>query len=106
MRDFLDNAGRIFETASATGGAGLPSGSVSILIGPDGAVRMILDSDWPLASLEAHHGARAAYRVSRTATQLRVEGKSRDASCLLESEPAPAIARRLLADRPRYVLTS
>ena len=106
MRDFLDNAGLIFETASSTGGSELECGALSILIGADGAVRMVMGSDWPLGSLEAHYGARAAYRVSRVARQVRVEGKSGTASCMLQSEPALSTARRLLADRPRYVLSA
>ena len=106
MKDFLDNAGRIFKTATSTNGIELESGPLAILIGEGGAIRMITGSDWPLGSLEAHYGACAAYRVSRTAGQVRVEGKSRDASCLLQSEPASSVGRRLLADRPRYVLAA
>lgn len=106
MTDFLNNAGRIFETASSTAGSELESGAISILIGEDGAIRMVMGSDWPLISLESHYGARAAYRVSRDDRRLRVEGRSGTASCLLQSEPAPSVARRLLADRPRYILAA
>src|SRR5437899_1884289 len=92
---FLENAERIFETAAL----GEPeSGDLAILIGQDGAIRMLMGSDWPLDSLQAHHGAMAAYRVSRSGSQVRVEGKSRTGSCVLQSEPVSSIARRLLAD--------
>jgi hypothetical protein len=106
VTDFLQNAERIFETATSAEGVELESGNLSILIGQDGAIRMLMGSDWPLHSLEAHYGAQAAYRISRSASQIRVEGKSRTASCLLESEPVSSIARRLLADRPRYLLAA
>ena len=106
VTDFVENAQRIFETATSAGGAELESGDLSILIGADGAIRLLMGSDWPLDSLEAHYGARAAYRVSRNENQVRVEGKSRNARCLLRSEPESSVARRLLADRPRYLLAA
>jgi len=106
VTDFVENARRIFETATCAEGAELESGELSILIGADGAIRMLMGSDWPLDSLESHYGARAAYRVSRHDNQVRVEGKSRNASCLLRSESVSSVARRLLADRPRYMLAA
>ena len=106
VKDLLANAQRIFETATSVAGEELESGELSILIGYDGAIRMVQCSDWPLDSLERRHGARAAYRVQRTAGQVRVEGKSGTASCLLKTDRTSAVARRLLADRPRYVLAA
>jgi hypothetical protein len=104
MTDFLANAERIFDTAASADGAELESGNLAILIGQDGAIRMLMGSDWPVDRLQSHHGASAAYRVSRRGAQVRVEGKSRTGSCLLQSEPPALVARRLLADRPRYLL--
>ena len=97
MTDFLENAERIFDTA-ASGYGQQESGELAIVIGQDGAIRMLMGSDWPLDSLQAHHGAIAAYRVSRSGTHVRVEGKSRTGSCMLQSEPVSSVARRLLAD--------
>jgi len=106
VTDFLANAESIFETAASASGEGLESGALAILIGQDGAIRMTMGSDWPVESLQSHHGASAAYRVSRTGGKVRVEGKSRSRSCLLQSEPVALIAKRLLADRPRYILAA
>ena len=106
VTDFLANAESIFETAASANDGGLESGAMAILIGQDGAIRMLMGSDWPVDSLQSHHGARAAYRVSRSGTQVRVEGKSPSGSCLLQSEPAALAAKRLLADRPRYILSA
>jgi hypothetical protein len=106
VTDLLKNAERILETAISAEGAEIESGTLAILIGQDGAIRMMMNTDWPLESLQAHHGASAAYRVSRTGSQVRVEGKSRTSSCVLESEPAGAAARQILADRPRYLLAA
>ena len=94
---FLENAERIFETA-ASAQSDPKSSDLAIVIGQDGAIRMLMGSDWPLDSLRAHHGAMAAYRVSRSGSQVRVEGKSGTASCVLQSEPVSSVARRLLAD--------
>jgi len=106
VTDFIENAQRIFETAASAKSAEMESGEIAILIGQDGAIRMLMGSDWPLASLEAHYGAKAAYRVSRHASQVSVEGKSRTATCLLRSEPVSSAASRVLADRPRYLLAA
>jgi hypothetical protein len=106
VTDLLRNAERIFETAASVEGAELESGTLSILIGDDGAIHMLMGTDWPLESLQSHHGASAAYRVSRTGSQVRVEGKSRTSSCVLESESAAAVARRMLTDSPRYLLAA
>ena len=106
MTDFLQNAESIFETAVAADGVELESGSVSILISQEGTIRMVMGSDWPLASLQRHHGSKAAYRVSRSGAMVRVEGKSRSGSCVLQSEPSASVAKRMLADRPRYLLAA
>ena len=94
---FLENAERIFETAASAQGE-LECSDLAIVIGQDGNIRMLMGSDWPLDSLQAHHGAMAAYRVSRSGSQVRVEGKSPTGSCVLQSEPVSSVARRLLAD--------
>src|SRR5207302_11352984 len=100
VTDFLTNAERILETTLSG------EGEVSILIGHDGAIRMLLDSDWPLETLHSHHGARAAYRVRRSGGQVRVEGKSATTRCLLQSEPIGVVPIRLLRDQPRYILSA
>jgi hypothetical protein len=97
VTDFLHNAERIFDTAARAEAVELESGDLSIVIAQNGAIRLLMGSDWPLHSLQAQHGG-AAYRVSRRGAQVRVEGKSRSGSCLLQSEPVQSVARRLLAD--------
>jgi hypothetical protein len=104
VTDLLRDAERILETAASTDGVELESGNLAILIGQDGAIRMLMGTDWPLESLQARHGAGAAYRVSRLGSHVRVEGKSRTGSCVLESEAPGVIAKRILTDRPRYLL--
>ncbi|MGH9660746.1 MAG: hypothetical protein ACRD96_19510 [Bryobacteraceae bacterium] len=102
MRPFLDNAEWILAGAASVCARGERPGDVSILIDAGGAIRIVSDSDSPLAALEAQYGARMAYRVHPAGGGVRVEGRSLGTQCWLESG-APA-ARRLLADRPRYLL--
>ena len=102
MSRFVDNAGEIFEVASA----GCEPENVTILIQPEGRIRIVAESDWPLDSLQAHHGAEMAYRVTRGQGRVRVEGRSGPRSCLLETEHPAGIARRILLDHPRYMLAT
>jgi len=53
---FLDDAEEILKTAEAASGATQNPTNFTILIGREGHIHMLADSDWPLASLDAHHG--------------------------------------------------
>ena len=105
MRPFLDNAQRIFETAGAVCGKGTGT-DYAILVGYDGSVRMVANCDWALDSLRSENGARAAYKISEANGRVRVEGRSGRERCLLESDRPAAVARCLLCDQPRYLLTT
>ncbi len=63
---------------------------------------MVADSDWPLESLQAHHGAQMAFRVSQQETSVRVEGREGWKTCLLKTEKPDGVARRLLGSRTWY----
>jgi hypothetical protein len=102
---FLVNAERILQTAAAAENAGPASREDwTILVSPDGGLRMIAGSDWNLDALAAHHGAQAAYRTGAGGGRVRVEGRSRGRRCLLETAPPGAFLREMLPDRPRYLL--
>jgi hypothetical protein len=62
------------------------------------------ESDWPLDTLAAERGARAAYRITHGAGQVRVEGRQGARTCVLEAETANGAARRLLAGPALYQL--
>ena len=97
MDTFLEDAGAILEAAQCASLATSDPASFTILIGPEGGIHMLTDSDWPLASLEAHHGARTIYRIDHAHGQVVVEGRCGGSRCRLESEHPQAAARRLLA---------
>jgi hypothetical protein len=99
---FVENAARLFaaaEAAAAAGaaGAGADPADWDILIGEEGAIRMIASSDWSLDSLQAHYGARVVYRVRRQTAKVRLEGRAGSRTCLFEAATPDGAARLLLA---------
>lgn len=72
------------------------SSNMTILIGQEGAIHMIADSDWPLDSLSWHHGAKTAYRISEINGSVRVEGREGMRTCVMESARPMQVARFLL----------
>jgi hypothetical protein len=96
---FLDDAGAILEAAQCATGATTDPANLTIIMGLEGGIHMLTDSDWPLASLEAHYGASAIYRVNHERGRVVVEGCHGVSRCRLESEHPHTVARRLLASR-------
>lgn len=66
---------------------------------------MVAGSDWPLDSLQAHHGAQMAYRVSQQDSAVRVEGRAGSRTCQFKTETPAAVARLLLGPRSFYPVT-
>ena len=97
MSRFLEHAQRILDAAESASTSGATCSEMTILIGSDGAIRMVADSDWPLDSLASHHGAQTAYRVTEHSGSVRVEGREGRKTCLLESAKPAQVARFLLA---------
>ena len=99
MTRFAEHAVRILDAAESASTHGESCSALSILIGQDGSIRMLADSDWPLDSLARHHGAKMAYRVSERWGLVRVEGREGPRTCLLESAKLTQVARMILAAR-------
>jgi hypothetical protein len=95
----VDNAVQIFDAAEHAVQSGHTPSDMTILITPDG-IRMLADSDWPLDSLQAHHGANMVYRVSQSAAIVRVEGRADFRTCLFETAKPERAARLLLNSSP------
>jgi hypothetical protein len=89
---FAEQAFNILEAAESAGA----SSPMTILIGQQGAIHVIADSDWPLDSLTRHHGAKQAYRVTENQGSVRVEAREGLRTCILESSKPAQIARFLL----------
>jgi hypothetical protein len=82
---FLRNAEELFATARQDAGG----------------IHMVYESDWGLEPLRQHLGARAAYRVTRSAGSVALEGRSAGASCRMEAA-RPGSLLGPLAHIPRY----
>jgi len=78
---FLKNAEELFAAARQDAGEDC---QFSVLVGTDGGIHMVYGSDWGLEPLRQHHGAREAYRVTRSAGRVVLEGRSVGTSCKLE----------------------
>lgn len=104
MSRFLDNAARIFEAAESALESGNEPSDIAILIDPEGGIHMVAGSDWPLDSLQAHHGAQMAYRVSRQEQTVRVQGRAGWQTCSFETAKPDRVAHHLLAAIPQYQL--
>jgi hypothetical protein len=99
---FLDNAAQILEAAESAVQSGHTPTDMTILITAEGQIRMVADSDWPLDSLQTHHGAKMAYRVSQSASVVRVEGRADSRTCLFETAKPERAARLLLNSSSSY----
>lgn len=93
---FTEQAREILEAAESAAAKGLACADWTVLVTQDGAIRMIADSDWPLDSLAIEQGARAAYRVSESRGNLKVEARSGLRTCTLQSTAQNRVARLLL----------
>ena len=101
MSRFLDNAAQILEAAESAVQSGHTPTDMTILI-TEGRIHMLADSDWPLDSLQSHHGAKMAYRVSQSASVVRVEGRADSRTCLFETAKPERAARLLLNSNPSH----
>jgi hypothetical protein len=89
---FAEQAQNILEAAESAGSCS----NMTILIGQQGAIHMIADSDWPLDSLTAHHGSKQAYRVTENSGSVRVEAREGLRTCVMQSATPMRVARFLL----------
>jgi hypothetical protein len=101
MDDFLENAHRIFDVAQADA-SDAPS-QLALLVCDDGGLHFIMESPVSIEGALACTGARIAYRITRSAQGVRVEGRSGSKGCVIEERRG---LRNLLRDQPLYVIAS
>lgn len=102
---FSDNAANIFQAAESAMQAGQQPTEMTIVIGQEGGIHLIAESDWPLERLLHHHGAQMAYRVRQLDKLIRLEGRAGPRTCVFEAPKLGAAVRALLADHAQYELT-
>ncbi len=96
MSLFEDNAAKIFDAAENACREGLTPSEMSILISPQGGIHIVAGNEWPLDSLQTHHGAQMAYRVTQHGGTVRVMGRAGSRTCLFEAAKPNGVARHLL----------
>jgi len=102
VNSFWTHAEEIFSTARQNREEDC---GMAILVGHGGAIRVTSAEGWNLESLRLHHGAVAAYQVTRRDGRVRVSARSAEASCVLE-DAANRPVLDLLAECPRYEIVS
>lgn len=85
MGKFLTDAAGILESARLASQMG-DLDEIHILLTQEGSIRMIQSGGWTPDSLRLHHGALAAYRVTRAGGRVRLEGSAAGQSCRLECD--------------------
>ena len=90
MSRFTEHAQQILEAAESACRRGEACSETTILIGPDGSIHLLTDSDWPLDSLVRHHGAETGYRVSQRSGIVGVEGRQGARKLVMDSRPIHA----------------
>ena len=104
MSLFEENAAKIFDAAQDVVRAGLVPSDMSILIRRDGGIHLVVGNDWSLESLQAHHGAQAAYQVTQQGGTVRVCGRAGSRTCLFEAAKPDRVARHLLGAPVAYTV--
>jgi hypothetical protein len=99
---FLDNARQILD--AAVNGFRPGTAPLTILVGWDGTIRLLSESDWPLDSLGEHCGTQMAYRVLTAHGRVQVEGKTINKHCLIEAESSRKLASRLIGQGANQVV--
>jgi hypothetical protein len=78
---FWRHAEEIFATARQNPGEDC---RMAILVDAGGAIHITSPEGWNLESLRLHHGATAAYQVTRRDGRVRVDARSSEGTCVLE----------------------
>lgn len=99
---FLETAQQILEAAENVMLSGEAPSEVAILLGAKSGIHIVMNSDWPLDSLQREHGAESAYRVSGSADRVQVDGRDGFRKCHLETIAPAQAARALLNSAPAY----
>jgi hypothetical protein len=78
--------------------------NVTVLELPAGGYYLIPGTGHDLAAMQAEHGARAGWQVSRSTSGVEVSARSGDRSCLLKRDIPGNTVIGVLRDAPAYLL--
>jgi hypothetical protein len=97
---FLKHAEEILETARQNR---TEDCWFAILVSRDGRIQILASPDGELEPLRIHYGAEAAYRITRRAGAVQLEGRREGETCILRAGPTEW-PRRLCPEFPQYQL--
>lgn len=100
VNGFIDNGAKIFEAAQNVMNSGESPSDYTIVMGAEGGITMLADSDWPLDSLLREYGAGMAYRIKPGQGGVSVDGADGNSSCHFETMSAREKARFVLNSFP------
>ena len=96
MNGFIDNGAKIFEAAQNVMNTGEMPSDYTIVMGAEGGITMIANSDWPLDSLLRENGGGTAYRIKPAADRVIVDGREGSSTCHFEAMSPTETARLVL----------
>ncbi len=100
VNGFIENGANIFEAAQNVMNTGESPSDYTIVMGAQGGITLIADSDWPLDSLLRERGADMAYRIKPGTDRVSVDGVSGTSTCRFEALSAKETARFVLNSFP------
>jgi hypothetical protein len=106
VENLIENANRILATAVEAEQSGLGSNDWTIYVTPEGGYQFIAGSETSLDSLAWSRGAQAAWQVTRANGAVRVDGRSMQRRCRIESESPRRVAQLLLGATHYYDVAS
>ena len=106
MQSLIENANRILATAMEAEQSGLATSDWTIFVGPEGGLQLIAGTENPLDSLTWSRGAQAAWQVTRANGAVRVDGRSMQQRCRIESETPRKVAQLMLGAAHYYEMAS
>lgn len=97
MSRFLEHAANLLEAANAAAQVDGGCSNMTVLLGRNRGVEIVMDSDWAADALRAERGADMAFQVCRKGSRITVEGRSCSGqSCRLEADLPQNVSRALL----------
>lgn len=100
MNGFIENGANIFEAAQNVMNTGESPSDYTIVMGAEGGITLIADSDWPLDSLLRERGAGMAYRIKPGTDRVSVDGVNGTSTCHFEALSPKETARFVLNSFP------
>jgi hypothetical protein len=102
---FLEHAARLLEAAETAAQSDAGASDLTVLVGRDCGIQIVMDSDWSAEALRADRGAEMAFQVNREGGCISVKGYGVGQSCRLDAMLPARTARTLLGTTRLYAIS-